>query len=71
MVQKIYSKMHPVSCTDNHDAPDLENYGMVKNTIIWISWEWNGTFLQNKKNSWPVPNMTHFEKLSFCSGGDL
>ena len=47
MVQKIYSKMHPVSCTNTHDdVTDLVNHGMVKNTKTWISWErnknWNG-----------------------------
>ena len=35
MVQKIYSKMHPVSCTNNHyDITDLVNHGMVKNTEV-------------------------------------
>ena len=30
VVQKIYSKMHPVSCTNtHHDVTDLVNYGMV------------------------------------------
>ena len=28
-------------------------------------------FLGNKKNSYYVPHMTHFEKLSLCSGGNL
>ena len=33
MVQKIYSKMHPVSCTITHrDGTDLVNHEMVKNT---------------------------------------
>ena len=32
VVQKIYSKMHPVSCTNtHHDVIDLVHYGMVKN----------------------------------------
>ena len=48
VVQKIYSKMHLVSCTD------LVNHGMVKNTKTWISWERNIIFLRNKKilNLW-------------------
>ena len=32
VVQKIYSKMHPVSCTNSHhDVTHLVNHGMVKN----------------------------------------
>ena len=50
MVQKIYSKMHPVSCTNtHHDITDLVNYGIVKNTKTWISQERNITFLWNIK----------------------
>ena len=64
--------MHPVSCTNTyHDVTDLVNHEIVKNTKTWISREQNMTFLQNKKNSLPVPQMAHFEKLSFCSGGNL
>ena len=49
MVQKIYSKMHLVLCSNtHHNITDLVNYGIVKNTKTWISWEWNITFLQNK-----------------------
>ena len=33
----------------HHDVKDLVNHGMVKNTKTWITWEWNITFLQNKK----------------------
>ena len=47
---KRYLKMYPVSCTNtHHDVTDLVNHGMVKNTKTWISWEWNITFLRNKK----------------------
>ena len=50
MVQKIYSKVHLVSCTNTHrDVTDLANYEMVKNTKTWISWERNIMFVQNKK----------------------
>ena len=59
VVQKIYSKMHLVSCTNTHlKVTDLINHGMVKktwkiwiseNTKTWISWERNIIFLQNKK----------------------
>ena len=50
MVQKIYSKMHPVLCTNtHHDVTDLVNHGMVKNTKTWISWKRNIIFLRNKK----------------------
>ena len=51
MVQKIYSEMHLVSCTNTHHAvTDLVNHGMIKNTKTWISWERNIIFLRNKKN---------------------
>ena len=50
VVQKIYSKMHLVSCTNTHcDVTDLVNHGMVKNTKAWVSWEWKIIFLWNKK----------------------
>ena len=50
MVQKIYSKMHPVSCTNiHHEVTDLINHGMVENTKTWMSWEQYLTFPQNKK----------------------
>ena len=53
--------MHPVSCTNTyHDVTDLVNHGTVKNTL-----------LRNKKNSEPVLQKTHFEKLLFGSGGNL
>ena len=56
MVQKIYSKTHPVSCAYiHHDVTDLVNQGMVKNTKTWISWKWNITFLRNKK----ILNLCH------------
>ena len=50
MVQKIYSKMYPILCTNtHHDVTDLVNHGMVKNTKTWISWKRNIIFLRNKK----------------------
>ena len=50
VVQKIYSKMHLVSCTNtHHDITDLVNHGMVKNTKTWIYWEWKITSLRNEK----------------------
>ena len=49
MVQKIYSKMHPVSCTNTyHDVTDLVNHGVTKNTKASISWQWDITFPWNK-----------------------
>ena len=49
VVQKIYLKMYPVSCTNtHHDVIYLLNRGMAKNTKMWISWEQNITFLWNK-----------------------
>ena len=44
---------------------------IVQNTKTWISWEGNVTFLRNKKILNPCLKITHFEKLSFCSGGNL
>ena len=71
VIQKICSKMHPVSCTNtHHDVTDLVNHEIVKNTKTWISWEWNITFLQNEK----IPNLClrrHILKLLFSSGGNL
>ena len=50
MVQKIYLKICPVSCTNiHHDVTDLVKHGMLKNTKTWISWERNITLLRNKK----------------------
>ena len=49
VVQKIYSKMYLVSCTNTHrDVTDSVNHGMVKNKKTWISWERNIIFLRNK-----------------------
>ena len=50
VVQKIYSKMHPVLCNNtHHDATDLVNHGIVKNAKTWISSKWSIIFLRNKK----------------------
>ena len=50
MVQKIYSKMHPVSCTNtHHDITELVNQGMVKYTKTWIYRKWKVAFLRNEK----------------------
>ena len=52
--------MHPVSCSNtHHDVTYSVNHGMVKNTKTWISWEWNITFLQNKRI------------LNLCLGWDI
>ena len=50
MVQKINSKLQPVSFTNiNHDVTYLVNLWMVKNAKTWISWERSIKFLRNKK----------------------
>ena len=50
VVQKIYSKMYLVSCTNTHrDVAYLVNHGMIKNTKTWMSWEQNIIFLWNKE----------------------
>ena len=42
--------MHLLPCTNAHlDITDFVDLGMVKNANIWISWEWNITFLRIKK----------------------
>ena len=48
--------MYPDSCTNtHHGVTDLMNYN----------------FSTKQKNPEPVPQMTHFEKLLFCSRGNL
>ena len=50
VVQKVYSKMCLVSCSNTHcDITDSVNHGIVKNTKTYISWERNIIFLRNKK----------------------
>ena len=68
VVQKIYSKIHPVSCSNNHhDVTDLVNHGMVKNTKTCISTERNITFLQNKKILKPCLRWQIFRSYSFVA----
>ena len=44
LVQKIYTKMYPISCTNtHHDVTDLINHGMVK--IQKFEYLENGTWL--------------------------
>ena len=51
MVQKIYSKMYQVSCTNTyHDVTYLVKHLAVKNTKTWISREWSIIFLSKKNN---------------------
>ena len=65
--RKIYSKMHPVSRTNTRrDITDLVNHVTVKTTKTWISSERN-----IKKKISHVTQMTHYEKLSLCSGSNL
>ena len=50
VVQKIYSKLHPVSCTNIHrDVTDFVNREMARNTKTWIFRERNIIFLKKKK----------------------
>ena len=66
MVQKIYSKMNPVSCNNiHHDVTDLVNHGMVKNTKTLISLEQNIIFVWIKKIlhlhlKWHILRSYHF-----------
>ena len=59
--------MQHVSCSNtHHDITDLVNHGLDKNTITWNI---SGTE-HNFSKKQPVTQMTHFEKLSFFSGGN-
>ena len=72
VAKKIYSKMHPVSCTNiYHDVTDLVNHEMVKNTKSWISWERNITFLQNKKILNLCIILHSLRSYHFCSRSNL
>ena len=68
----IKSKLHPVSCNNtHHDVTDLVNHGMVKNKKNWNILRTEHNFLTKQKKSYLVPQMAHFEKLLFSSGGNL
>ena len=61
---KMYSKMHPDSCTNtHHDVRDLVNHELIKRTVHDVS--------MKQKNSYPVPQIANSEKLLFCEGGNL
>ena len=47
-VQKIYSKMHTVSCINTYHGilKDLVIHGMFKNTKTWISQEKNAKTIE-------------------------
>ena len=50
VVQKTYSKMHPVLSTNtDHDVADLVNHGMLKNTKTWIYLRKEHNFSTKKK----------------------
>ena len=62
--------MYPLSDPNtHHDITDLKLREMVRNTSDSIFQDRNMTFLL-KKNQ-PVPQIIHFEKLSFCSEDNL
>ena len=66
MVQKIYSKMHPVSCTNiHHCVTGLVNHRMNNNIKTWIFRKQSITFLRNKKTlilclRWHILSNYHF-----------
>ena len=75
VVQKIYSKMYLVSCTNSYrDVTDLVNHRVVKIKKTWISWELNVIFLQNKKIiflcfRWHILRSYHFvAEVTFNNG---
>ena len=61
---------HLVSCT-HLDVTDLVNHEMVKNAKSLNNLKTEHNFSAKWNNSQPVPQITHFEKLSFYSGGNL
>ena len=64
MVQKIYSKTHPLSCTDtHHDVTDLINHGMVKDTKNLNSLRTEHNFSTNKKILTRASDDTFWEVL--------
>ena len=70
VIQKIYSKMHPVSCTNTHDVTDLPNHGMAKN--IKLEYHENRiTFLRSEKILNLCFRWHFFDKLLFSSRGNL
>ena len=70
MVQKIFSKVHPVSCTNTHEVTDLVNHSGVNNTKTETSRERSITFPKNKKFL-TVLYIAYFENRSFCSEGNF
>ena len=62
--------MHHVSCTNTyHDVTDFVKHRMAKNIKTYTFTEHN--FLIKQKISSPLAQMADFEKILFCSGGDL
>ena len=68
--------MRPVSSTNkHHDVTDLVNHGMIKITKTLnliqniLKLTLNIVFYEIKKKI-TCASITHFEKLSFCNGGD-
>ena len=58
--------MHPVSSTNtHHDVADVVELEMLKNIKNWISWEWNITFLRNKKILTCASNDTFWEVICY------
>ena len=63
--------MNPVSCNNTlQHIIDLVNHGKVKIQKLEYLESKTG-FYEIKKNSKPVPQMKHSEKLSFCLRGNL
>ena len=72
VVQKIYSKIHPVSCTNTyHDVTDFVNHGMIENRKPWICRERGITFLWNKQSLNLCLRWSIFEKSLVFSAAPL
>ena len=69
-IYQLVMFVYLMSCGYIHHDMGLVNQEMVENTKTWISGEQNITFIKIK-NSQLVPQMTHFEELSFCSRDNL
>ena len=63
-VQNIYSKMHPVSCTNtHHDVRDLVNDGIVENSKTSKFLELNIVFYEMKKLLTCASDSTFWEAM--------
>ena len=64
--------MHPAGCTySHHDVTDVVNHGTLKNEKNLNITRTEHKFSAKERNSEPMPQMAHLEKLLFCCGCNL